>query len=115
VPCAQPGHPNRWTSPAGAYQDGTTHIVMSPLEFMQRLAALVPCPRLYLIRFHGVLAPNAKLRAEIIPGTPVNANDNLADHGDVPITRRQPASAGLGCSNGCSISTLSSVPSAAAP
>jgi hypothetical protein len=27
------------------YQDGTTHIVMSPLEFMQRLAALVPRPR----------------------------------------------------------------------
>ena len=24
------------------YRDGTTHIVMSPLEFMQRLAALVP-------------------------------------------------------------------------
>ena len=31
------------------YQDGTTHIVMSPLEFMQRLAALVPRPRLNLI------------------------------------------------------------------
>jgi hypothetical protein len=28
------------------YRDGTTHIVMSPLEFMQRLAALVPRPRL---------------------------------------------------------------------
>jgi len=26
--------------------------VMSPLEFMQRLAALVPRPRLHLIRFH---------------------------------------------------------------
>ena len=39
-----------------AYRDGTTHIVMSPLEFMQRLAALVPRPRLHLIRFHGVLA-----------------------------------------------------------
>jgi len=25
-----------------AWRDGTTHIVMSPLEFMQRLAALVP-------------------------------------------------------------------------
>ena len=37
-----------------AYQDGTTHIVMSPLEFLQRLAALVPRPRLHLIRFHGV-------------------------------------------------------------
>ncbi len=31
------------------YQDGTTHIVMSPLEFMQRLTALVPRPRLPLI------------------------------------------------------------------
>jgi hypothetical protein len=40
------------------YRDGTTHIVMSPLEFMQRLAALVPRPRLHLIRFHGVLAPH---------------------------------------------------------
>ena len=36
-----------------------THIVMSPLEFMQRLAALVPRPRLHLIRFHGVLAPRS--------------------------------------------------------
>jgi hypothetical protein len=27
---------------------------MSALEFMQRLAALVPRPRLHLIRFHGV-------------------------------------------------------------
>jgi hypothetical protein len=41
--------------------------VMSPLEFMQRLAALVPRPRLHLIRFHGVLAPNAKLRALVVP------------------------------------------------
>ena len=41
-----------------AYQDGTTHIVMSPLEFMQRGAALVPRPRLHLIRFRDVLAPH---------------------------------------------------------
>ena len=53
-----------------AWRDGTTHIKMSPLEFMQRLAALVPRPRLHLIRFHGVLAPNAALRAAIVPGPP---------------------------------------------
>ena len=47
------------------WRDGTRHLVMSPLEFMQRLAALVPRPRLHLIRFHGVLAPNAKLRAMV--------------------------------------------------
>ena len=34
---------------------------------MQRLAAPVPRPRLHLIRFHGVLAPNARLRAAIVP------------------------------------------------
>jgi len=49
------------------YRDGTTHIVMEPQAFMQRLAALVPRPRLHLIRFHGVLAPNAKLRGAVIP------------------------------------------------
>ena len=49
------------------WRDGTTHLVMSPLEFMQRLAALVPRPRLHLMRFHGVLAPNAKLRALVVP------------------------------------------------
>ena len=53
-----------------AWHDGTTHIVMSPLEFMQRLEALVPRPRLHLIRFHGVLAPNAKLRALVVPQAP---------------------------------------------
>ena len=52
------------------WRDGTTHMVMSPLEFMQRLAALVPRPKLHLIRFHGVLAPNAKLRAQVVPQEP---------------------------------------------
>ena len=56
------------------WRDGTTHLVMSPMEFMQRLAALVPRPRLHLIRFHGVLAPNAKLRSLVVPqGPPAQA------------------------------------------
>ena len=54
-----------------AWRDGTTHQGAPPLEFMQRLAALVPRPRLHLIRFHGVLAPSsttsAKLRAMVVP------------------------------------------------
>ena len=66
------------------YHDGTTHVVMSPLELMQRLAALVPRPRLHLIRFHGVLAPNAKLRSSIIPSAPVNAPNAAAVHADAP-------------------------------
>ena len=63
-----------------AWRDGTTHIKMSPLEFMQRLAALVPRPRLHLIRFHGVLAPNAGLRAAIVPGSPQNTSESADEH-----------------------------------
>ncbi len=58
-----------------AFRDGTTHVVMSQLEFMQRLAALVPRPRLHLIRFHGVLAPHARLRAAVVPGKPSGPAD----------------------------------------
>ena len=61
------------------YRDGTSHLVMSPLEFMQRLAALVPRPRLHLIRFHGVLAPHAKLRATIVPNPAQTTTAHAAD------------------------------------
>lgn len=33
---------------------------------MERLAALVPSPRLHLILFHGVLVPNAKLHVLVV-------------------------------------------------
>jgi len=63
-----------------AWRDGTTHIRMSPLEFMQRLAGLVPRPRLHLIRFHSVLAPNARLRAAIVPGPAQNTSVPADEH-----------------------------------
>ncbi len=49
------------------YRDGTTHIVLEPLDFMARLAVLVPPPRVHLTRFHGVFAAHAALRAAITP------------------------------------------------
>ena len=63
------------------WRDGTTHLVMSPLVFLQRLAALVPRPRLHLIRFHGVVAPNARLRAQVVPQGP--AGEGLAHEASV--------------------------------
>jgi hypothetical protein len=49
------------------YRDGTTHIIFEPLDFIARLAALVPKPRVNLTRFHGVFAPNSKHRALVTP------------------------------------------------
>jgi hypothetical protein len=49
------------------WDDGTTHLILSPLELLEKLAALVPPPRINLIRYHGVLAPHAKDRDKIVP------------------------------------------------
>ena len=50
------------------WSDGTYQIVLSPEELLEKLSALVPPPRLNLVRYHGVLAPNAVDRAQIVPG-----------------------------------------------
>ena len=39
------------------YRNGTTHVIFEPIDFIARLAALVPKPRVNLTRFHGVLTP----------------------------------------------------------
>jgi hypothetical protein len=49
------------------YRDGTTQVVFEPLDFLSRLAALVPAPGVNLTRYHGVFAPNHRLRAAIVP------------------------------------------------
>jgi hypothetical protein len=49
------------------WSDGTTGIKLSLLELLEKLAALVPLPRLHQLRYGGCLAPHSKLRAAIIP------------------------------------------------
>ena len=49
------------------YRDGTTHVIFEPLDFIARLVALVPKPRVNLTRFHGVFAPNSAHRAQVTP------------------------------------------------
>jgi len=49
------------------YRDGTTQVAFDPVDFMARLAALVPKPRVNLTRYHGVLAPNHRWRGWVTP------------------------------------------------
>ena len=39
------------------WSDGTTGMTLSPLELLEKLAALVPLPRVHLVRDGGCLAP----------------------------------------------------------
>jgi hypothetical protein len=49
------------------WRDGTTHIVMEPMELLEKLSALVPAPGSHLVRYSGVLAPASKWRPRIVP------------------------------------------------
>ena len=42
-------------------------MLFEPLDFVARLAALIPRPGVNLIRYHGVLAPNSAVRALVTP------------------------------------------------
>jgi hypothetical protein len=49
------------------WSDGTIGIKLSPLELLEKLAALVPLPRMHLVRYGGCLAPHSQLRRLITP------------------------------------------------
>jgi hypothetical protein len=49
------------------WSDGTAGIKLSPLELLEKLAALVPVPRSHLVRYAGCLAPHSTLRAQVLP------------------------------------------------
>ena len=49
------------------WSDGTRGIKLSPLELLEKLAALVPPPRVHQVRYAGGLAAHRNLRGAITP------------------------------------------------
>lgn len=64
--------------------------IMTPVECIARLCALVPPPRYPLTRFHGVLAPRAKLRPRVVPKLPKSATRACPSATSRPPDRREP-------------------------
>jgi hypothetical protein len=60
------------------WRDGTRFVTFEPYELLARVSAMVPPPRFHMIRFHGVLAPNAALRKQVVasarPKVPPDVN-----------------------------------------
>jgi hypothetical protein len=61
------------------WADGTTHLVFEPVELLERLAALVPRPRVNLVLYYGVLAPRAAWRRAVVPGATPGVAGRRAD------------------------------------
>ena len=56
------------------WADGTTHLLFEPIEFLEKLAALTPRPRINLVIYHGILAPHARARAQAVARGPVTSS-----------------------------------------
>ncbi len=48
------------------YADGTTHLLFTYGEFIEKLTVLVPPPRTHLVSWHGCFAPNSPIRRKIV-------------------------------------------------
>ena len=73
------------------WRDGTTSVVLDPLDFIARLAALVPPPRSNLVRYHGVFAPAARLHRKLVrPAPPLiaSARGHTRPASRAPLRRR---------------------------
>ena len=71
--------------------DGRTELLLAPTEFLRKLASLIPPPRHHLVRFHGVFAPNAAWRKEVVPSLEQAAPQaSSAPAATAPSSRRLP-------------------------
>jgi hypothetical protein len=63
------------------WQGSVVGVETVPVDFIARLAALVPKPRVNLTRYHGVLAPNHRWRGEVTPAKRGKALKMVANAG----------------------------------
>jgi hypothetical protein len=66
-PRAEPGAPRPPHRNPASTVLSVTELAFTPIDFLRRLATLIPPPRSHLTRYHGVFAANHHLRAAIVP------------------------------------------------
>jgi hypothetical protein len=69
-------HANVWVHPNNrarvlvklktVWRDGTSHFLFEPIEFLEKLAALIPRPGVNLLLYYGVLTPRARWRSQVV-------------------------------------------------
>ena len=73
--------------------DGQTVLHLTPLEFLDKLAVLIPPPRKHRHRYHGVLAPNAPLRQAVTAYAGLPLGVDAVSTGQVLVATEDPPEA----------------------
>lgn len=82
------------------WADGTSAFGLQPRDFIARLVAAIPPPRLHMTRFHGVLAPHCTLRPLVVPQTtPLTAGPAATLQLPLPLFEQPPANTPAAGSN----------------
>ena len=68
-----------------ARPNGQTVLHLTPLEFLDKLAVLIPPPRKHRHRYHGVLAPNAPLRQAVTAYAGLPLGDEAVSADQAPV------------------------------
>jgi hypothetical protein len=62
------------------WSDGTKAILLTGVEFVEKIVSIIPQPRIHGTRFHGVLAPHSAHRKLVVPAPePVKQQIEVAD------------------------------------
>ena len=70
------------------YSDGTTHVIFNQLDFIAKLASLVPKPRVNLTRLHDGFTPNSKHRIQVTPARCGKGRIKVSEKDKTPDERR---------------------------
>jgi hypothetical protein len=49
-----------------AYSDGTSHLLFTPGEIIEKLSAIIPPPKTHLVKWSGIFAPNSPYRKKVV-------------------------------------------------
>ena len=49
-----------------AYSDGTSHLLFTPGEFIEKLSAIIPPPKSHLVKWSGIFAPGSPYRKRVV-------------------------------------------------
>ncbi len=78
------------------WADGTRHLLFEPVEFLEKLAALIPRSHVNLVLYHGVLASHSRWRPRVVlpehsdPSAPGLASTPDASGGSPPAPQAHP-------------------------